>query len=161
MKSLEDRDEDIDLLLSCFAMATDLNDEERSSVYYISGYITFKEDMPSVTDFESIECAVGSEFIDLVSRGKLKHPLPELFDLGQYMYAFFKNKKQKCCSKLFVEAYRHIYEVCGYEFGNISGIIRRFNNTFFKGFAKKETDNIKKDNTLNIKKKRKLTLGIG
>ena len=156
-QSLEDRDEDIDLLDSCFAMATDLNDEERSSVYYISGYITFKEDMPSVTDIESIECAVGSEFTDLVSRGKLKHPLPELFDLGQYMYAFFKNRKQKCCSKVFLEAYRHIYEVCGYEFENISGIIRRFNNTFFKGFAKKETDNIKKDNTLNMKKRRKLT----
>jgi len=148
---------DIDLLDSCFAMATDLNDEERSSVYYISGYITFKEDMPSVTDIELIECEVGSEFTDLVSRGKLKHPLPELFDLGQYMYAFFKNRKQKCCSKVFLEAYRHIYEVCGYEFENISGIILRFNNTFFKGFAKKETDNIKKDNTLNMKKRRKLT----
>ena len=42
---LEDRDEDLELLDDCFNEASNLSDSERSSLYYISGYITFKQQL--------------------------------------------------------------------------------------------------------------------
>ena len=156
-QSLQDRDEDIDLLDSCFTNASELNDEERASVYYICGYVTFKERIDSADDDESNRSQDGSEFTDLVSRGKLKHPTPELYDLALYMYTFFKNRKQKCCSKVFIQAFNEIYEAYGYHIDHIDRIIRRFCNTFFKGFSKQMSDKIRNDKgLLNDKKKRKL-----
>ena len=76
----------------------------------------------------------------MVSRGRLRHPPPELFDLSLYMYSFFENRKKKCCSRVFVEAFKYIYDSTEYEFKNIDKFIRRFSNCFFKGFAKKESD---------------------
>ena len=124
----------MDLLDSCFAKASDLSDSERASVYYISGYVAFKEQIPVTSDSitsKPAEC----EFIDLVSRGKLKYPPPELYDLGLYMFAFFKNRNQKCCSKVFLQSFKEIYELSGHQFTDIDSIIKRFSNCFFKGLV--------------------------
>ena len=106
-QTLYDRDDDMDLLDSCFVKASDLSDSERASVYYISGYVAFKEQIPATTDSRTNKPA-GCEFIDLVSRGRLKYPPPELYDLGLYMLAFFKNRNQKCCCKIFLQAFKEV-----------------------------------------------------
>ena len=55
-----------------------------------------------------------SEFLQLVSRGKLKHPPIELFDLSQYLYTFLKLRPQKCCNKVFLQAFQNIYDATDY-----------------------------------------------
>ena len=64
-----------------------------------------------------------------------------------------KCERRNCCNKVFLQAYKLIYESTDYTFDNIDSIVRRFSNTFFKAFVKKESDLFKKEKQL---KKRKL-----
>ena len=91
-----------------------------------------------------------------VSRGKLSHPPSDLFDLCLYYYTFYESRKQKCCQKIFLEAFEEIYSSTNYKFDNIEKINRRFANCFFKAFVKKENSAIKSDNQKKNKLKRKL-----
>ena len=52
-----------------------------------------------------------------------------------------------------MEAYTLIYDCTGYKFVNIQRILRRFNNWFFKGFAKNETEKIKRSKDTKERKK--------
>ena len=51
----------------------------------------------------------------------------------------------KCCTKIFLQAFKFIYECTGYTFENIDKILRRYVNTFLKGFALEQTDKIRKE----------------
>ena len=156
-QGLSASDEDIELVETCFTIASSLNDNERSTLYYISGYVAFKESIGIDSDEKFPEIPVEGEFLELVSRGKLSHPPDDLYDLSMYYYSFFKSRSQKCCGKVFLEAYEEIYHTTDYEFDNISGINRRFSNCFFKAFAKKESSKIKSDERQKNMKKRKLS----
>ena len=57
-----------------------------------------------------------------------RHPQAELYEMSQYLVAFFQTREKKCCSKLFLEA----YETIQFKFDNI---LRRFNNCFVKAFS--------------------------
>ena len=72
-------DSELDMIDACFQDATNLTVIERSSLYYIAGYITCKEKF--YVDTANVEYAEESEFTTMVSRGKLCHPSEELFDL--------------------------------------------------------------------------------
>ena len=144
--------EDDDLTESCFDIASSLNDDERSTLYYISGYVSFKEGM-GILSQQFHEVPTEGEFLELVSRGKLSHPPEDLYDLSLYYYAYFKSRNPKCCGKVFLEAYNEIYSATDYEFENIASINRRFLNCFFKAFVKKESSKIKQKKNM---KKRKL-----
>ena len=69
---------------------------------------------------------------------------------------FFKARSKKCCSKVFLEAYKLIYESTDYEVQNIHHINIRFFNSFFKAFAKKESDQLSKEKNEKQLKRRKL-----
>ena len=129
------------------------SESERSSLYFICGYVTFKENLEGA---EVIEHSDESEFTELVSRGKLKHPPIDLYDLSHYLYSFFKIRKPKCCSKIIFQAFQYIYASSGYEFPNVESILKQYINYFFKGYAKDETDRIRADKCKNDRKKRKL-----
>ena len=45
--NIGDKDEDLFLLDECFSEASNLTETENSTLYYISGYIAFKEDLES------------------------------------------------------------------------------------------------------------------
>ena len=98
--NLDDRDEDLELPDSCFNYASDLSEDEKASLYYISGYVAFKESLTVPDD--------AGEFTEMISRGKLTHPPSTLYDLSLYLYSFFKHRKIKCCSKIFRDAYKYI-----------------------------------------------------
>ena len=67
-----------------------LTDIERSSLYYISGYVTREEGLhDSNIEFGNIP---ASEFTKFLSGGKLSHPPAKLYDLSQYFFCFFKMK---------------------------------------------------------------------
>ena len=139
--NLDDRDEDLELLDSCFNYASDLSEDEKASLYYISGYVAFKESL-TIPDDVVISDHDADEFTEMISRGKLTHPPSTLYDLS-HLYSFFKHRKMKCCSKIFRDAYKYKYECSHYDFPNINSILSRFNNCISKGFAKNETDKIK------------------
>ena len=103
----------------------------------------------------------ASEFTQMLTRGKLKHPPADLYDLSKYMYSFFKMRAPKCCNKLFIESFRIIYEHSGCEYEGSESIIRRFVNCFFSALAKDQTDKIKQDKeAANERKKRKCILVV-
>ena len=84
-KSLTENFEALDVLDSCFELSLSLSSLEKSSLYYISGYVAFKEGYSvDIADVHGDE----SEFLENVSRGKLSHPPSELYDFSQYIYIF-------------------------------------------------------------------------
>ena len=158
-QDLRSNDEDIELVETSFDNASSINEDERSALYYIAGYVAFKEDLGvdlSENDPEISPIPTEGEFLELVSRGKLSHPPSDLFDLSMYYYSFFKSRKLKCCQKIFLEAYKEIYISTDYYFDKIDAINRRFSNCFFKAFVKKECSAIKNDEQKKKRMKRKL-----
>ena len=150
-------DEDMELVEKSFAESSNLDEEERSSLYYISGYVAFKEGLGVHTDKSEINSS-DSEFLRQVSRGKLSHPQQNIYDISLYYYSFSKGRKQKCCSKIFLQAYGLIHNATDYCLPNVEKINRRFSNCFFKAFIKKESDTLFKLKKLkkDSLKKRKL-----
>ena len=65
---MEEKD---DLIDTCFEEASNLTINEKSTLYYISGYVARKENLSTCHTSPNLP---ESEFTDLVSRGKLVHP---------------------------------------------------------------------------------------
>ena len=141
-QSLIENDEDLQILDSCFEISSKLSTLEESTLYYISGYVAFKE--MCTVDVPEIQGQESELFLKQISWGRLGHPPAELYDLSQYLFAFFKTRETKFYSKLFLEAYETIYEVTHFKFDNIQSISRRFNNCFYKSFANDLNDKLKR-----------------
>ena len=154
-QDLASSDADLQLIDNCYMESSNLNDDERSCLYYISGYVAHKEGLGTHTN-ELNSCSVESEFLQNISRSKLSHPPHELYDISLYYYSFFKSRIQKCCDGVFLEAYDIIHNVTDYNFSNIRSINKRFSNCFFKAFVKQETDKVAKSKNVKSLKKRKL-----
>jgi len=155
-QNLQSNDEDIELIETSFSQASNIAEDERSALYYIAGYVAFKENIGVDLSENATPLPTEGEYLELVSRGKLSHPPSDLFDLSMYYYSFFKSRKQKCCQKIFLEAYEEIYISTDYYFEKIESINRRFSNCFFKAFVKKECSEIKNDSQKKNTMKRKL-----
>ena len=138
-----DSEEDLDLINSCFEDSSNLSITEKSTLYYICGYITFKEGITCIDSTDQFNLPEEAEFTLNVSRGKLKLPPINLYDYSQYCFSFFKGRKQKCCTKIFLEAFNEIHNLTGYMFENVDSINRRLCNCFLKAFVKSETDKLK------------------
>ena len=69
-----------------------------------------------------------SEFLKNVSRGKFSYPPVYLFDFCDclFCYTFFKARSEikKCCDKIFLQAYKLIYESTDNRFENVVEIIK-------------------------------------
>ena len=152
--NLEDKDHDLELVDNSFSLASNVTEAELASLYYISGYVTYKENLETDVDESLSELPTESEFTTMLSRGKLKYPPHDLYDLSKYLYTFFKAREPKCCSKIFLQGFRHIYECTGCNYENSKGILRRFLNTFFKAYAKDQTDKIKSDKERETRRKK-------
>ena len=137
---LQDSEEDLDLIEKCFEEASNLNSNEKSTLYYICGYVAKKEGI--VRSDEEYVSLSECEFTVELSRGELSLPPLNLYDLSLYYYAFFKSRNVKCCTKIFLEAFNEIHKFTGYDFPNINRINRRLCNCFFKAFVKNVSDQI-------------------
>ena len=100
ISNLGDKDEDIDFVESCFEDSSNLSDSELSTLYFISNYVAYKENIG--VGYE-VQDHASDLFTNLVSRGRLSHPPQELFDLSQYLCCFLKLRKSKCCYKIFLQ----------------------------------------------------------
>ena len=77
--------EALDVLDSCFELSLSLSSLEKSSLYYISGYVAFKEGYSvDIADVHGDE----SEFLENVSRGKLSHPIRVVRYFSIYIFVF-------------------------------------------------------------------------
>ena len=136
---------EIECLDNCFENTSSITENERASLLHSAGYIAFKENTSSTLLKESdIFLEADSEFTKLVSRGKLKYPSENLFDLSLYLYGYYKSiTDKKCINKLLV-AFEIIYNCTAYDIENHPSVLRRFANTFNKVFTKKVTDSVKR-----------------
>ena len=79
-------DKEIDLL-DVTPSLTDIDEGEKSTLYYICGYIAMKQGIG--LDAPEVDTPV-SEFTNNVSCRKLKHPSEDLFDLSLRLYMYKK-----------------------------------------------------------------------
>ena len=145
-------DEIADMVEKSFTEASNLSINEKSTLYYVSGYVARKENLASVQNSVKLP---ESEFTDLVSSGKLTHPPAAVYDFAQYLLSFFKLSQRKCCTGYYKRAFNLIYTMTEYNFPNIDSIIRRFINCLFKSETKNENEKIRiEKDAQKIKKQR-------
>ena len=144
--------DELRLLDDCFDLPSNLSEIERSSVYYIAGYVCFKE---NIRCYEQLDCP-ESEFAGEVSRGRLSHPTLEIFDLGLYLYSYYKHTDDKNCRNRLMKAFEKIYEAIYFPIDNFRSFLKRFANCFANGFSKKVNEDLKASKRIGnaIKRKR-------
>ena len=135
-------DNELECLDTCFEDSSELSDLEKSTLYYICGYITHKEGFVS-TEIVSSTNAKASEFTQMVSRGKQSHPSEDLYDLSQYLFPYYKSVPEKSCANRLIKGFREICDVAFLDFE--TSVLRRFVNSFSKGFAVHSRDKIKRE----------------
>ena len=146
LNNLEDSEQNLKQIVSCFTEDSNLSFTKKSTMYYICDYMTNKEGMVWLEESEIIPLPEEAEFTLRVSREKLNLRPLNLYDFSQYCYAFFKDRKEKCFTKIYLQAFTVIYGYRGYSFSAIDRITRRMCNIFFK--------TNKTDNKINAKRKR-------
>ena len=135
-------DTELEYLDTCTELMGGLTESEKSTLYYISGYVTHKEGLlPSET--VQPELVKESEFTQLVSRGQLSHPSGDLFSLSQHLFAYYKNVPSKSCINQLIVAFQEISDVM-LDFEYDKSVFRRFANSFSKGYAVQSTDKLKR-----------------
>ena len=71
-----------------------------------------------------------------------------------YLFSYYKSLEDKTCIKKILLGFHESYEVTNCNFDNINSILRRFSNTFSKGYVKRGTEHI----SLEKRKKSKVKL---
>ena len=114
-------------------------------MYYICGYVVFKEKILCEYAAEAVDLPNEAEFTLNVSRGKLRlSPInfTIFLSISQH-YCFFKARKQVLHENISASIFYDFYDFTDY---NVESIARRLCNCFFKAFVKKETDSLKAGN---------------
>lgn len=136
-----------------------ISDSEKSALFYICGYVAFKENLSSDTCPNNI---CESEFTHLVNRGKLSFPPECLFQFSMHVYSYF-NLCRGTCSTRTKRAFHQIMQCYDFDFAEKSlSICRRLTNCFYKGMVRKETDILltQEHQKLCERRKRKLTSSL-
>jgi hypothetical protein len=131
-------EEEWTLLDDCVEMIDSISEEELCSLYYISGYISYKENI--LCDQDEQYSPISSEFTTLLSRGELSHPPQWLFSFSQAAYCLYENFNHRCLRRflgilntLFISHFNDFDQ-------NPKPICRRLANCFFKGEVRKMAD---------------------
>ena len=112
----EDLSEEVwEYIEPCFQKTSTLTDMEKSTLYYISGYVAKKGKIIVEDDIHTERENPVSEFLNLVSRGKLHHPREDLFDLSMYLFCYYKCVG-KTCIKRIRKGFTEIYNLTGFNF---------------------------------------------
>ena len=152
--SSELTEEEFGLLDTCFSDIHHLSVYEKSSLYYISGFVAKKEKIGTEISHSTIEDCPHSEFTELVSRGSLCHPPNSLYDLGLVLFTYYKSLPNKTYTTKVLKAFREIYELSQCSFDNEESVLNRYVNTFTKEFSIMYSERILIDKNGDIKKRR-------
>ena len=122
-------DQELEELDNCFEGALDLSEIEWSSLYYISGYVCHKEDLETAPA-PSFDLP-ASEFTTNVSRGNLRHPPMDLYNLSLYLYSYYNSIEDTSCTKKVMNTFTIIYSPYYNDLNHyIQSILQRYLNTF-------------------------------
>jgi hypothetical protein len=133
-------DNEVHLIDSCPEGVERITMEEHGAIYYICGYISKKEGIPSHDEFPYTE---HSQFTELVSRGLLIHPQKWLFIFAQFCYAYFEVCDIKCVNRLcsvFTLIHDAFFDI-SVDATSLASISRRLGNCFMKGIVRRDTEN--------------------
>lgn len=121
---------EIDLLDDLPDLQEALTSSELQSLFYICGYIAFKEGITySDENPERPQCA---DFISLVNRGKLSYPSQSLFQFSVMCYSFFKEHHSSfSCSRRLVNIFKLINDSANVSVDPLHSICQRLANIFF------------------------------
>ena len=127
---------DDELLVLNSSITDDITDEEKSTLAYIAGFVTYKHNLTGETiENTSFEC----EFTDLVSRGKLKYPSPWLLQFTFCTYKVFK-AMHPTCKTFTVKQFTYLADCMFITDSNVLPISKTLCNTYFRGFVRKLTE---------------------
>ena len=111
----EDLSEEVwEYIESCFQKTSTLTDIEKSTLYYISGNVAKKHSIIVEDDIQTERENPVSEFLNLVSRGKLHHLQEVLFDLSMHLFCY--KCVDKTCIKRLLKGFMEIYNLTGFNF---------------------------------------------
>ena len=144
-------DKEIDVL-DKIPSSSDLSEVESSTLYYISGYVASKLNI-GLDAPETQRQFQPSEFTQKVSRGLLKHPTEDLYELAMTLFAYYKNVDDKSCSNILLKAFVLIYESSPCYLDVPTDASRRLVNCFAKGYSNQRSEEIKV-NKQNRKKRK-------
>jgi len=103
---------------------TALSGTEKSTLFYISGFITFKHNF----EVEQIHFNEELEFTDLICKGKLKYPSKWLFNFTLFCYAGLEPKCSNRSVSLFI---LYLADCLFIEETNIQKIVRTTYSYYF------------------------------
>ena len=146
-------EDEIFMLDEAFSLRSTLSDTEEGSLFYISGYVAFKEGVALADDIQSSYQFKNSEFLLLLSRGKLSYPPPELFELCCVLFSYYKNVEKTCINHLLI-GFNEIYESCQLNYESNNTMLRRFLNCFSKAFSNDESNKLKVNSKNDVKRRR-------
>ena len=148
--SSELSDEEL-LILDDALICMPMECETEAALYYVSGYVAFKENVLANTSINNNSDLPTSEFLFNLSRGGLCHPEPALVGFARCCYFIFQqiinnfeNHYKTHCSNRFHRLFICLGEVYPCDFlGKLINICRRLINIFYKGCVKAINDNPK------------------
>lgn len=113
-----------------------------------TGYITFSEAIEGPAE-AGLATTPISEFTEMVSRGKLKHPPDWLFHFSTLCYCCFNSLHSPSCASRVQILFNSVAEFYFPSEVVTNNVTRRLTNCFFKGFvsraSKLATDTAAKD----------------
>ena len=105
-------DEESELLDDTSTMAESISEEEKSPLYFISGYVAYKEALGE--EKENVPFHHACEFTDHADRGKLSYPPDNLFCFSIHAYVYFINQKSKCVNHN-VKAFERLHDSLSFD----------------------------------------------
>lgn len=121
-----------------------LSEIEKASLYFICGYVCYKEKLPRETCASSSNgmASRSSEFTRLLSRGRLCQPPEWLLVFACFCYAYFGSSTNSCANRLvcvFQQVFESFIDV-QVDADRIIGISKRLANSFLKGLVRRGSE---------------------
>lgn len=134
-------DDELEIIDSSIKEENYLPSEEMATLYYVCGYIAYKEQrFINQTDSDVIP---ESEFLRELSRGRLSHPLPGLVAFAKSCFYIFSTVKSDTtrfksnCAKRFSRMFVCLGEAFPFDFcEKLLSVCVRLANIFCKGFIR-------------------------
>ncbi len=131
-------DEELEVLDAAIIEFDTHSPEEEAALYYVCGYVAVSIGERCVTPL--VACS-ESEFTEMVSRGKLSHPTPALFQFSRIAYCAMKKLQAlrdfpKCANRV-TKLFKILLDGMPININHPQQVCSILSNTFHKGIVNK------------------------
>lgn len=130
-------DEELEVLDNTGSNMDNITEEENATLYFIAGYIAKKTGDSGERPL--VQSVPESEFVELVSRGRLTFPSSDLFLFSRLSYIAFSRlsalPKFPSCASRVRRLFLLLLESADYNLADGPTVCRKLTNTFFKGIC--------------------------